>query len=73
VQITPEVQKQYQDAALQVMKKHNVAVNDLYALMLPDLKKYQNGPDNVHFNGAGCGRLADQVSKSILEELGSKK
>jgi acyl-CoA thioesterase-1 len=73
VRITPEIQKQYQDAALAVMKRHNVAVNDLYALMLPDLKKYQNGPENVHYNGAGCGRLAQQVAKTILKELDSKK
>lgn len=69
VQITLEIQKQYEDAALRVMKKHKVAVNDLYALMSPELKKYQNGPDNVHFNGAGYGLLAQQVSKTILQQL----
>ncbi len=65
VLITPEIQKQYQDAALRVMQKHKVAVNDLHALMLPDLKKHQNGPDNVHFTGAANGLLAKQVAKVI--------
>ncbi len=69
VLITPEIQKQYQDAALRVMTKHKVTVNDLYALMLPDLKKHQNGPDNVHFSGAGYGLLAQQVAKAILQQL----
>ena len=44
VRITASVEKEYQDAALRVMKKHQVAVNDLHALMLPDLEKFQLGP-----------------------------
>lgn len=69
VRITPEIQKQYQDAALRVMQKHKVAVDDLYSLMLPDLEKHQNGPDNVHFNAAANGLLARQVAKVIQEQL----
>ncbi len=71
VQITPSVEKEYQDAALRVMKKHQVAVNDLHALMLPDLEKFQLGPDNVHFNEVGCEKLAQQVAKVILQQLDS--
>jgi acyl-CoA thioesterase-1 len=71
--ITPEIQKQYHDAALQVMKKHRVAINDLYALLQPELAKYQNGPDDVHFNGAGSQRLAQQVAEMIRKELDAKK
>ncbi len=70
VQISPEVQQQYTDAALRVMQKHKVAINDLHALMLPDLKKYQIADDNVHFNRAGSERLAAQVAKVILDHLG---
>jgi acyl-CoA thioesterase-1 len=70
VQISPEVQQQYADAALRVMQKHKVAINDLHALMLPDLKKYQIADDNVHFNRAGSERLAAQVAKVILDHLG---
>lgn len=71
VKITPEIQAQYHAAALQVMQKHQVEINDLYALILPDLKKYQNGPDNVHFNGAGYDALAKQVAKVIQPHLNS--
>jgi len=71
VRISPSIEKDYQDAALRVMKKHQVAVNDLHALMLPDLEKFQLGPDNVHFNEAGCEKLAQQVAKVILQQLDS--
>ena len=73
VTITPEIQKRYQDAALRVMERHHVAIDDLNALMLPDLEQYQNGPDDVHFNGAGCGRLSSQVASVIPQQLDSQK
>lgn len=69
VRIDRATERQYQDAALDVMKRHNVAVNDLYALMLPDLKKYQLAPDDVHFNSAGCEALGRQVADMILKQI----
>ena len=69
VQITPAVEQQYLDAALRVMKKHNVQIDDLHALMAPELSKYASAPDNVHFTGAGYGRLGKQVADSILQQL----
>ncbi|MEI6175507.1 MAG: alpha-L-fucosidase [Verrucomicrobiota bacterium] len=69
VKITPEIQKQYQDAALRVMEKHHVAIDDLHALIQPDLKKYQLGVDDVHFNATGCERLSQKVEESILSTL----
>lgn len=67
VVITPEIQAKYQEAALQVMKRHNVQVNDLYNHMLPGLPTYSLGPDDVHFNDAGSHHLAKQVA-NVLEE-----
>ena len=69
VKITPDVERQYLDAALRVMKKHNVQVNDLHALMLPELKKYSPEPDNVHFTAAGYQKLGKQVADAILQQL----
>lgn len=69
VQIPPETQRQYADAALQVMKKHQVAINDLHALILPDLKQFQIAEDNVHYNKAGSERMAAQVAEVILQHL----
>lgn len=67
--ITPAVESQYQEAALRVMEKHHVAINDLHALMLPELEKYSPAPDNVHFTGAGCGKLGRQVAEAILRQV----
>jgi lysophospholipase L1-like esterase len=69
LKITPEAEREYQDAALRVMKKHNVQVNDLHTLMAPELKKYATAPDNVHFTGAGYAKIGKQVADAILQEL----
>lgn len=67
--ITSEVQQQYREVALRVMKKHNIPFNDLYSLILPDLEKYSPAPDNVHFTGAGYGVLGKQVADAILQQI----
>ena len=75
VVISVEGQAKYRKAALDVMKKHGVAVNDLYSLMKSDLTKYATAPDNVHYNGAGCKRLANEVAtvlEKAMQELSSK-
>lgn len=69
VQIAPELQREYAEAALRVMRKQGVTVNDLYALMLPDLKQYQIAEDNVHYIKAGSRKQAEQVAQKILEAL----
>ena len=66
--ITPERELEYREAALAVMKKHGVAVNDLYALLKPRRSEFQ-ADDNVHFSGAGSGLMAQQVAKAILEQI----
>ena len=69
VKISPETEQEYQQAALRVMKKHGVQVNDLYALIKPQQEKVQ-GADNVHFSGAGYGLLGKQVADTIAASLG---
>ena len=71
VQITPAIQQQYADVAREVMKKHNVSINDLHSLMGPDLKKYQIAEDNVHYTKEGSQRMAEQVAAAVLQELGT--
>ena len=68
LKISPETEQEYQQAALRVMKKHGVQVNDLYALIKPQQEKVQ-GADNVHFSGAGYGMLAKQVAETIAASL----
>lgn len=67
--ITPEQQAKYSEAALEVMKKHGVEINDLYAYILPTLDKHSGGPDNVHFTGSGNGHLAKKVIATLEEAL----
>lgn len=63
--------ERYNEAALRVMHKHGIAVNDLYALSLPQLDKLQR-PKNVHFSPAGSMVLAEQVADMIETALGEK-
>lgn len=67
--ITPEQQAKYSEAALEVMNKHGVEINDLYAYILPSLDKHSGGPDNVHFTGSGNGHLAKKVIATLEEAI----
>jgi hypothetical protein len=69
VVITPEQQAKYSEAALEVMKRHGVEINDLYSHILPTLDKHSGGPDNVHFTGAGNGHLANKVTATLERAL----
>lgn len=65
----PEQAKIYNAAALKIMKKDGVMVNDLYSFALPRLKELQK-PNNVHFTDEGSKELAQQVAQYILIALG---
>ena len=69
VVITPEQQAKYSGAALEVMKKHNVEINDLYSHILPALDQYALAPDDVHYNSAGNDHLAKKVVATLEEAL----
>jgi len=58
----------YNAVAAEVMKKHGVATNDLYAFALERLEKIQR-PKNVHFTPDGSKALAEQVAAHILKAL----
>ncbi len=58
----------FNKAAKKVMKKHKVKINDLYALIYPDLDKYQR-PKNVHFLPEGSECLAKKVVEEISKAL----
>ena len=63
--------QKYNRVAEKVMKRHGVAINDLYAFALPRLEEIQR-PQNVHFTPSGSELLAQQVAKSILEALNER-
>lgn len=64
----PEDAALYNKAALEIMKKHDVAVDDLYKDSLPHLKEWQRHK-NVHFSPFGRQKLAELVAKSIESKL----
>ncbi len=58
----------YNHAAIKVMGKHGVQINDLYSFALPRLKEIQR-QSNVHFTPKGSELLAEECAKSILKAL----
>jgi lysophospholipase L1-like esterase len=58
----------YNAAAVAIMKKHEIAIDDLYALAASQLDKIQN-PKDVHFTKDGSKALAAQVATSIEQAL----
>ena len=67
--VTNEQADEFNRLAKAVMKKHGVAINDLYSLIGKDRAKYQLGENDVHYNDAGRDLLAAQVSRVIISEL----
>jgi lysophospholipase L1-like esterase len=55
-------------AAAELMQKHNVATDDLFGAITPHLAEMQN-PNDVHFNGKGYDFLGETVAKAIEAEL----
>ncbi len=54
--------------AAQVMKTHQVVINDLFIAVTPHLEKLQN-PNDVHFNAAGYEFLGQRVAEAITQAL----
>ena len=58
----------YNEAALEVMKKHKVEIDDLHAFILPLLEKLQE-PQDVHFSKEGYEALAGEVAVHVGKAL----
>lgn len=67
----PSDAEKYNAAALRVMQKHGVAIDDLYTFALPKLAEIQL-PANVHFSPEGSKVLAGAVAASITSALPPK-
>ncbi len=63
----------YNRAALTVMRKHNVDINDLHGLMANRMSQFGIRPGNVHFTPEGSTLLAGQVSKVLRNALLAKQ
>jgi len=71
--ITPAIERQYLDAALRVMKKYQIEIDDLHSLMAPQRAQYALGDDNVHYTEDGYKVLAKQVADTIQATLKAKQ
>lgn len=58
----------YNEAAATIMKRYGVAINDLYAFILPHLDTLQQ-PHNVHFHPPGSRELGRKVAREIRNAL----
>ena len=67
--IDSKTEKAYRKAALRVMRKHKIQVNDLYASMKRKQKEYAIGENDVHFTSEGSQFLAEQVAEKIRKNL----
>lgn len=67
--VSEERAKEFNKAALAVMKKQGVKVNDLYNAIAGNREKYQLGINDVHYNDAGRDVLAAQVASIIKQAL----
>ena len=67
--IDSNTEEAYRMAALKVMKKHKVQVNDLYASIKPKQSEYAIGDNDVHFTSEGYQFLAQQVAEKIRKNL----
>lgn len=64
----PEGPVRYNEAALKIMKEHDIQVNDLFSAVEPHLSEIQK-PKNVHFNAKGNELMAKQVAEVIAAAL----
>ena len=67
--VTDKRAKEFNDAAIAVMKKHGVVINNLYAVIGKQRKKYQRGENDVHYNDAGRDLLAVKVAGVIKASI----
>ena len=64
----PGMAEKYNKAALKIMYKNGIAINDLYTFMKPRMN-YLQLPHNVHFTEAGYKALSIKVADRIREAL----
>jgi acyl-CoA thioesterase-1 len=62
----PGMPEKYNNAAVKIMKRNGIMVNDLHAYVLPRMEELQR-PNNVHFTKKGSRELAKLVADQILE------
>lgn len=62
----------YNAAAVKLMKRHDIPINDLHAVMAGRMKQYGIRPGDVHFTKEGSRRLAEHVANAISAALAAE-
>lgn len=68
---SPGMPQVYNAVALEIMKKNDIVINDLYGFALPIMNSIQR-PNNVHFIKEGSKELGLQVATSITDILSNR-
>jgi lysophospholipase L1-like esterase len=61
----------YNRAAIKIMKKNDIEINDLHSFVQPRMQELQR-PINVHFTDYGSKEIAAQVAQWITNKLENK-
>ena len=64
----PGMPEKYNKAAIRIMNKNDIAINNLYLFVKPQMEELQR-PNNVHFTKEGSKALAHKVTDRISEAL----
>jgi hypothetical protein len=59
----------YNDAAKEIMRKHSVVVNDIYAQSSKIHQESGKGLDDVHYSNQGYEELSELVTKFLVTEI----
>ncbi len=59
----------YNNAAKEIMEKHDVLINDIYKQSIPIHKKYGMGSDNVHYTDEGYKKLSKPLIDFLEKEM----
>jgi arylsulfatase A-like enzyme/lysophospholipase L1-like esterase len=59
----------YNAAALKVIERHGLPVNDIYALTQPFKPELFKAPGNIHFSPEGAALIAAQTAEILLKAL----
>jgi hypothetical protein len=65
IKIDPATEQEFLEAAMRVMKKHKIQVNDLHAFMASNRKDYAIADNDVHYTQDGSKKMAEQVAAAI--------
>ena len=59
----------YNDAAIRIMNKHSIFVNDIYDRTISIHKEFGKGTDDVHYTKEGYDQLSDLIIDFLKTEL----